>query len=178
MPLPDISALGDSTEEEIDEYFLKNYLGEEGEKGEIEHIAKSLLAGAAMEKWKNLLEEVFACIEVRKYRVCIPSLLSILEGFTMESLHKEKNVSRNSTRVRDAVEGTEWHEQDDFIGVMWLSVVTFFQQLFAKLNFDSDAPASINRHWVLHGRSVTDWTAADAFRLLNALDTLHWYFYR
>jgi len=176
MPLPDISTLAESTEGEIDEYFLKNYLGEVGEKGELEQTAKLLLESVKMEKWKNLLEEVFACIEGRKYRVCIPSLLSVLEGFTMESLHKKQNVRRSSTKVRDAVEGTKWHEQDDFIGVMWLSVVTFFQQLFAKSDFDSAAPTSINRHWVLHGRSATDWTAADALRLLNALDTLHWYF--
>jgi hypothetical protein len=176
MPLPDISRLGDSSQEEIEDYFLAHYLGRDGEKGELQETSAELLASARMDKWKGLLEEIFVCIDLEKYRICIPSLLSILEGFTMESLYKENNVNRSSTRVRSAVEGAKWHEQDDFIGIMWMSVVTFFKQLFANSNFDSAAPTFINRHWVLHGRSATDWTASDAFRLLNALATLHWYF--
>jgi hypothetical protein len=151
-------------------------MGTDEEKGELEETAKVLLASAELEKWKNLLGEVFDCFRDGKYRVCIPPLLSILEGFLMESLHKEANVRTNSTKVRDAIVGPKWHEENSFIGVMWLSVVTFFQRLFANSEFDSAAPTFINRHWVLHGRSATDWTAADALRLINALDTLRWYF--
>jgi hypothetical protein len=176
MELPDVSSLGSATESKIEAYFLKNYIGEEGRAGELRETSRTLLASDEMGKWKGLLEEVFECLERKRYRVCVPSLLTILEGFTMESLQRKQKISRKSTKVRIAVENASWHQQSDFIGVMWMSVVTFFEHLFANSDFDSAAPPFINRHWVLHGRSATDWTAADALKLVNALATLQWFF--
>ncbi len=94
----------------------------------------------------------------------------------MESLQREKIINRKTIKVRTAVENASWHQQSDFIGVTWMSVVTFFEHLFANSDFDSTAPTFINRHWVLHGRSATDWTAADALKLVNSLATLIWFF--
>jgi hypothetical protein len=176
MGLRDVSSLGSATESEIEEYFLKNYLGEEGDAGELHETSRTLLASNELSKWRGLLEEVFECLEGKRYRVCVPSLLTILEGFTMESLQRKQRINRKSRKVRTAVENASWHQQSDFIGVMWMSVVTFFEHLFADSDFDSEAPTFINRHWVLHGRSATDWTAADALKLVNALATLQWFF--
>ena len=57
-----------------------------------------------------------------------------------------------------------------------LSAVTFLDHLFKPSDFEATRPTIINRHWILHGRSATDWTVADALKLVNALATLHWLF--
>jgi hypothetical protein len=176
MTLPDIPRLGKSTESEIEDFFLTSYLGVDGEEGELKRTLSTLTASSEMRKWKYLLEEIFECIGNKKHRVCVPSLLTILEGFTIESLHKKKHISRKITRVKSAVEDTKWHRQNDFDGIMWLSVLTFLDHLFANSDFSSSPPTSVNRHWVLHGRAATDWTAADALKLVNAISTLHWLF--
>jgi hypothetical protein len=59
---------------------------------------------------------------------------------------------------------------------MWTSVVLFLDHLFASSDFQSASPAFINRHWILHGRSATEWTEVDVLKLVNALATLHWLF--
>jgi hypothetical protein len=43
--------------------------------------------------------------------------------------------------------------------------------LFAFASFESTPPKFMNRHWILHGRLATEWTAIDAIKLLNALGT-------
>jgi hypothetical protein len=173
MSWPDISALGNASESEIDDYFLKSYLG--SEDGELRSIS-TLLASSEMERWKNLLEEVFDCVQRMKYRICIPALISILEGFTAESICRTQGTSRRETNVSIALKRAKWHEDDNLTGLLWMSVVVFLDHLFAHSDFESATPSFINRHWILHGRSPTDWTASDALKLLNALATVHWLF--
>jgi hypothetical protein len=174
MSWPDISTLGNASESEIDDYFLRSYLG--SDDGELKSIFTTLLASSEMQRWKNLLEEVFDCIQRSKYRICIPALISILEGFTAESICRTQGTSRRETNVSITLKRAKWHEDDNLTGLLWMSVVVFLDHLFAHSDFESTTPSFINRHWILHGRSPTDWTASDALKLLNALATVHWLF--
>ncbi len=174
MSLPDVRRLGDASEIEIDDYFLQSYLSMED--GELKSIFASLLTSSEMEKWKTLIEEISDCIQRAKYQICIPALVSILEGFIAESLSKVQGTSRRETNVSASLKRAEWHKDDNFTGLMWMSVVVFLDHLFAHSDFESTTPTFINRHWILHGRSPTDWTASDALKLINALATVHWLF--
>ena len=176
MTLPDVPRLDKLTESDVEDFFLASYLGVDGEEGELKRTLSTLAASSEMEQWKGLLEEILECIGNGKYRVCVPSLLTILEGFTIESLHKKRRINRKNTKVKSAIEDTRWHQQKGFDGIMWLSVLTFLGHLFASSDFDSSAPTFINRHWILHGRAAADWTAVDALKLVNAISTLHWLF--
>jgi hypothetical protein len=166
--------LGKFSDNEIDEFFLKSYLGEHGEEGELKDTSERLLASDEMSQWRSLLEDVFDCIRIGKYKVCVPSLLTVLEGFMAESLVSELKISRRDTNVAASLRKRKMHEDKSFNGLLWMSVVTFLDHLFAHSDFESTCPMFINRHWILHGRSATEWTAADALKLVNALSTLHW----
>jgi hypothetical protein len=171
MGLPDISRLGEATDAEIDDYFLEAYLGPDD--GELKAISANLVASGEMKQWKSLLDEVFDCIERSQYRVCIPALISVLEGFTAESICRTLGTSRREVNVTASLKRTKWHEDDNFTSLFWMSVVVFLDHLFAHSDFESVTPSFINRHWILHGRSPTDWTASDALKLVNALATVH-----
>jgi hypothetical protein len=172
----DAGELGDSTDDEIDGYFLKAYLRENNDEGRLKPTFADLLKSTKMEKWRSLLEEVSECIEKGRYKVCVPSLLTILEGFTAECLCEQFKVSRRETNVSVALKRTKWHEGGDMSSLMWMSLVIFLEHLFASSDFERNSPTFINRHWILHGRSATDWTATDAVKLVNALATLQWLF--
>jgi hypothetical protein len=168
--------LGEVSDSEIDDYFLRNYLGDGPNEGQLKRTSERLLNSAGMEKWRDLLEEVFDCMGKGKHKVCVPSLVSVLEGFIAECLYKEVKSSRRDLSVSVALKRTKWHESGDFTGLFWASAVVFLDHLFAHADFESPRPTFINRHWILHGRSATDWTATDALKLVNALATLHWLF--
>jgi hypothetical protein len=111
-----------------------------------------------------------------KFKVCVPALVSILEGYMAASLCKHANAQKRDIQVLATLKRTKWHEKDYFAAVFWTSVVNFLTHLFAHAPFDSSRPSFINRNWVLHGRSATDWTSTDALKLINALTTLDWLF--
>ncbi len=172
----DAGELGESTDDEIDDYFLTVYLGENNNEGRLKPTFAELLKSTKIEKWKSLLEEVLECIENGQYRVCVPSLLTILEGFTAECLCEQFKISPRETNVPIALKRTKRHEGGNMNSLMWMSLVVFLEHLFASSDFERNSPTFINRHWILHGRSATDWTATDALKLVNALATLHWLF--
>jgi hypothetical protein len=174
MGFPDINRLGKATEAEIDDYFIEAYLG--SQEGELEAISAHLMSSVEMGRWKNLLEEIFDCIKIAKYRICVPALISILEGFTAESICKALGTSRRDVNIAASLKRTRWHEDDNLKGLLWMSLVVFLDRLFAHSDFESTTPSFINRHWILHGRSPTDWTASDTLKLVNALATVHWLF--
>lgn len=106
----------------------------------------------------------------------VPSLVSILEGFLAAALVKHASAPKRDIQVVVTLKRAKWHEKGNFNAVFWISVVIFLSHLFAYVPFDSPRPDFINRHWILHGRSATDWTATDALKLVNALTTLEWLF--
>ena len=172
----DAGKLGESKDEEIDDYFLRSYLGDNGDEGRLKPTFAKLFKNKNMEKWKSLLEEVFECIEKRRYKVCVPSLLTILEGFTAERLCEQFKLSPRETNVSVSLKRAKRHQGGDFTGLMWMSLVVFLEHLFASSDFERTSPTFINRNWILHGRSATNWTAIDAVKLVNALATLNWLF--
>jgi hypothetical protein len=165
-----------ATDIEIDEYFVQNYLGDGPNQNQLQASSEQLLKSPAMDQWRELLSEVFDSMASGKYRICVPSLVSILEGFMASSLAKRANAPKRDIQPVVALKRTKWHEKGDFTAVFWISVVDFLSYLFAHAPFDFPRPDFINRHWIHHGRSATDWTATDALKLVNALTTLEWLF--
>jgi hypothetical protein len=174
ISMRDIQTLGKSSDNETDEFFLKRYLGKHGEEGEFKDTSEKLLASDEMRRWRSLLQDIFYCIQTGKYKVCVPSLLTVLEGFIAEFLAKEPNTSRRNPNIAASLKKRKMHEDESFDGLLWMSVVTFLDHLFAYSDFESACPTFINRHWILHGRSATEWTVTDALKLVNALSTLRW----
>ena len=172
----EIQELGECTDGDIDDFFVVSYLGNNSNQGQLERVSRNLLASIEMEMWRSLLEEIFYCVQNGKYRVCVPALLTILEGFTAHSLYKRLNTSRRQTNVSVSINRAAFHSDKTVEGVIWRSVVVFLNRLFASFDFESASPTFINRHWILHGRSDTEWTSADALKLVNALATMHWLF--
>ena len=50
----------------------------------------------------------------------------------------------------------------------WESLNCFVESLYGRVEFAGAEPRTLNRHWILHGRSSAEWTQADCLRLLQA----------
>jgi hypothetical protein len=62
--------------------------------------------------------------------------------------------------------------EDRMEAAMWKSIAAFIKQLFANSDFSGDAPARINRHWILHGKAVSTGREADSLRFFQAIHTV------
>jgi hypothetical protein len=118
--------------------------------------------------WKPLLAECIDTYWEEKYRIIVPSLFLILDGAlasAANSLRRKtdaKNLSANKRRTARRVIET----------LAWASLEGFTNELFGAHHFSGPRPPRTNRHWVLHGRDVPDWTRADALRLFQALRSI------
>lgn len=55
---------------------------------------------------------------------------------------------------------------------IWISYNNFIRNLYQKSDFSADEPETINRHWLLHGRSDFEIDEMDCIRLFNAVQSL------
>ena len=119
------------------------------------------------------MEEVFDCLRMGKPKVCVPALLTVLDGFLAEHLVRKQIMPANKTNVAKYLKTFDSTEETRPVTTWWMSAVNFVESLFETTDFRTDAPTFINRHWILHGRAKTNWSMIDALKLLNALATLH-----
>jgi hypothetical protein len=153
-----------------DEHFVECYFGS-GADG-IKRVRRRLEASGRMMKWKPLLAEALAALERGEHLITVPTFLLILEGYIAQFADRPAAV--RDTNVRRLFAELRPEESPYTLGAIWRSTGVFISRLFSSADFTADNPGFINRHWILHGRAATDWTQADALRLLNALNTLDW----
>lgn len=152
--------------EGVDDFFLKEYGGPES------HRTLALLAEITSEPllipWRDVLEQAASAYRAGLHLVVVPALLPVLEGAVAAAAGQLKKgprvVEQSKKLVRSSTSSVD--------RIVLVSVDAFVQNLFAYQPFRSSPPASINRHWILHGRSPGGWTQADALRLFQALSSL------
>jgi hypothetical protein len=177
IDLPHARAFRNWSESEIDAYFETQYL--RGPENRLKHLRRKLLKDSSFAPWRDLLRESFRAFNQGLHKICVPSLVSVLEGYAILRLVETAEGNRKDHFQRDTapqrgLRGLRRHNNQHVKGMIWQSLVEFFDNLYKHSDFCSDRPTFLNRHWIQHGRSESDWTKLDALRLFNALDTLHW----
>jgi hypothetical protein len=124
-----------------------------------------------LKTWRTLLAQCFENYEAGKHQICIPALLSILEGVL--ALPEKEYFIKPQERI-DFFKNKVASSSGSTAELLWKTLDTFFAMLYAKSDFNTGSrPTSINRHWILHGRDEPDaWRPADALRLMHALSTV------
>jgi hypothetical protein len=135
-------------------------------------LKNHVFASSRLKEWQPLLAQCFDNYVCGRYLICIPALLSVLEG----GLARREGATfvRTDDRVAYFKAKMQTSTPDSLNQAMWKSMNTFIATLYEKSNFDSARrPVKLNRHWILHGRDLPSaWRQADALRLFHALSTL------
>lgn len=138
---------------------------EDGDGYNTKQTFAMLATNPAMAKWVHLLQQVEAAMARQHDAICVPVLLTMVEGLMLPS-------PTTSIRVRTLVEAeVRRHPDDNFEHVVWNTIQQFVDEVFGKSDFTGTEPR-LNRHWVLHGRSNAEWTRTDCIRLLHAVRVL------
>jgi hypothetical protein len=152
--------------EKINNILLNYYTCSENKT--FNNMANSLLECNILSKWKTLLYECIKAFNQKMYTITIPSLLTILEGMMTKILEKQTHV-----RMIGPCE-KKFEEQEDFSvdKLLWYSYYKFVKELYSKKPFDQPQPYILNRNWILHGRSSTEWDISDSLRIFVSIETL------
>jgi hypothetical protein len=158
-----IATLGNR--ESVDNCFLDFY-----ERSNCCRVPGPATGSTSFVNWHNLLTECYASYQSGRYVICIPALITILEGAIT---FQESTSFRRGSEREAFFNGKIAACGDDMLArAFWESVYVFTSSLFQYASFEGTRPPAINRHWILHGRDVSDWRQADALRLFQALETL------
>jgi hypothetical protein len=162
-----VELLKRKTEDELDQDFIAFY----HEDGELHRLKPTLLQSARLKTWNSLLEQCFENYEAGKYLICIPALLSVLEGAIASS--EGAQFVRAQQRIDFFRNKVEVSSAGSLKELMWKTLDVFIARLYEPSDFRGSRPLRLNRHWILHGRDLpSDWTTADALRLFHALATV------
>lgn len=169
-----ISELAAKSPQEIDDFMTKRFMAEDAQN--LRKLHWGLLERTSLSRWHLLITEIVDSIREGRHRVAIPATVTIMEGFIANALLAISLTGANNTSPVKALTKAGWHKEDTYNAFFWNSGMLFLKKLFENSDFTDEQPTFVNRHWILHGRSSVDWTAADALRLINSLITIHFLF--
>ena len=119
---------------------------------------------------KKLLDQCWQAFQSKLYAVCATSLLSVIEGILSEFSDNKQDV--RMMKVCQKKVDTFPTTGSTIQKHVWISYNNFIRNLYQKSDFSTDEPETINRHWLLHGRSDFEIDEIDCIRLFNAVQSL------
>lgn len=149
----------------LDEFF-KDYYNEKMFKTMLKHVKNSNLNSTQVELFLDCVE----AFKKGRYLISTTSLITILEGILSQFGNDKKDI-RMIKICRFKMDGTK-NDRKIINHLVWASFFHFISELYNKSEFDKDEPESVNRHWILHGRTDKQLGAADCLRLFNAIYSL------
>ena len=161
-------AAADVPSEEIDELLVDYYTRDQCER--LESLLSASFSSALLEMYKDLLEEALSSFKDERYRICVPSLITVVEGVLTSRLGL-----RDSKDIR-VISPTKKIIEDEKMNLgktYWSSVHSLIDSLFVISNFDEQMPGKLNRHWVLHGRAELGESKKNALQLFVLIATIN-----
>ena len=153
----------DNSVEEYDNFF-NQYFNDINVKHIITQIKETKKLNSALIK---LFNECVQCFWNGSYQISVNALISVLEGI-LSTYWPDKNNIRMMI-ICEKNYGVSVQQHQAVKGLIWNSICHFIKMLYSKSEFQQDEPSSINRHWVLHGRTQTEWQRIDCIRLFVAI---------
>ena len=155
------------SEEDVDATFVALFEANDGEL--FEQASALLLESRAVENWHDLLMQTLDAYKRQHYLLAVPSLLLTIEGVLAVDAGCNTNVkSMASARVAEI----QRRLPGSVTLIEWEAAQAVIDKLYQGSPFTGSAPATLNRHWILHGRSSATWSQADCLRLISLLATL------
>jgi hypothetical protein len=167
MTEADVIELACMSPAETETAFVDHYTADEFTA--LRAIRKEFETRSELVPWRELFGQCLDAFERRHHLIAIPSLLSIIDGVVSSA---GKALTKREPRPAQICASKSVGDPNSMSIAMWKSIAVFVEKLFRYAPFDQDRPGLINRHWSLHGRDSATWTAADALRLFNALQTI------
>jgi hypothetical protein len=151
--------------EKADAAFLKYYTDNDGEA--YERLMDLLIDDGELQECKTLLEEVRQSYADGRFRVCVCALLPVLDHIAQKNWDAPFGDHSNANKSLERKIGVL---PDSFTDYFWRSIKAFVDRVFEGAG--KSKPPTLNRHWILHGRGISDGTQLDSLRLLQAIRTL------
>lgn len=155
--------LGD---ERIDDFLVAAY--GENNHSRFEALFASIKQNSQLERWHPILDQARDGYLHDQHLLVVPALLTVLEGLVASISGNPHRV----VRVEQALRKLSASVKSSLVRFSWVAAEAFLLAVFKSHRFDAPPPVHINRHWILHGRDVPTWHAADSLRLFQGIESI------
>lgn len=164
-----VNVIGNTEEIENVESFLGQYFTRDNYTV-ARAMINNILDTPISEGLKKMVRECWSAFSSKLFAVCATSLLSVIEGVLSEFSEDKADVRMMKVCQKQVDEYPA--DGGTILKHVWISYNNFIRNLYKKSDFNSDEPAEVNRHWLLHGRSDFEIEEIDCLRLFNAVESL------
>lgn len=169
LPITAVNALGNSNELDDVNMFMEQFYTYDDYQN-----MKDIINGIQESKIKagliKLVNECWYAFSNKKYAICATALLSVIEGILSEFSDDKQDV--RMMKICQKHVDTFPNNGSTITKHVWISYNQFIRNLYQKSDFTADEPKTINRHWLLHGRSNFDVEEIECMKLFNAVHSL------
>ena len=124
--------------------------------------------------YKKLYFQTIEAYNKKHYHLACIGLFSILDGILADvsEITDTKfglRIDKIENKIKDEV---ELNEVDRKTLCIYIAIEQSKTHLFAHSDFSQEEPTSLNRHWLLHGRTRKEYTNYDVLKILLWIDGL------
>ena len=125
---------------------------------------------ASKEFREDAIQQCFSAFEQEQYFLCTCGLLTIIEGLLAKYAQSSNTrLSSLLRKIEDKVD--QGQDLEQILAVE--NIKGYIELLTAKSDFQNGIePSTLNRHWILHGRSQRSVGKADCLRLFSILSLI------
>ena len=153
----------------IQKYYFDN--AEEKMQGLIERCKESKL----IENYEELYFQILEAYKRAYYHLACVGLFSIIDGVLADTSNMinstsfKKRIEVIESKFSDKI---ELNDIDRKTLCIYNSVNSLKDSIFGDSRFSENEPETINRHWIVHGRTRKDYTKYDFLKILLWLDAI------
>lgn len=169
LPIAAVNALGNTDELDGVNSFMQQFYSYDDYrhmKAMIKEIQEAKIKAGLI----KLVTECWNAYNLKMYAICATSLLSVIEGILSEFSDDKQDVRMKKVCQKHVDNFPS--DGSTILKYVWISYNQFIRNLYQKSDFTADEPETINRHWLLHGRSDFEVQEIDCMKLFNAIHSL------
>lgn len=158
--------------EDVDATVKKYYFGNNCQQMDalIQRCAQSQYVLA----YGSFFSEIIAAYQMGHYRLACTGLFSLIDGIFTDA--SSNNTTNFKARIDEITEKfgtkTKLSEIDKQLLCIYKCVNSFGDSIFSNSSLSKPEPDSLNRHWVLHGRTHRIYPQYDVLKALLWLDAI------
>ena len=169
LPISAVNALGNTNELDDVNSFMEQFYSYDNYRN-MKAMIKGIKESKIKEGLIKLVTECWSAFNTKMYAICATSLLSVIEGILSE-FSDNKQDTRMMKVCQKHIDNFP-SDGSTILKHVWISYNQFIRNLYQKSDFTADEPETINRHWLLHGRSDFEMEEIECMKLFNAIHSL------
>ncbi len=169
LPISAVNALGNTNELDDVNSFMEQFYSYDNYRN-MKAMIKGIKESKIKEGLIKLVTECWSAFNTKMYAICATSLLSVIEGILSE-FSDNKQDTRMMKVCQKHIDNFP-SDGSTILKHVWISYNQFIRNLYQKSDFTADEPETINRHWLLHGRSDFEVEEIECMKLFNAIHSL------